>query len=214
MLHDAERPSQQEAAADHRDDPPKDDVRSRDARYAPPRYAPPQAQPYAPLAAGPRQPQPFAPLDRPYAERPYAPQPQPLPPTSVPFVSAPAWPGADDGSGAQLIHPGVAQASSTTGYGVPVYRSPGVELPPAPHRTLSMTAMVLGLSSLVLAWMLVVVPIIGLVFGFLGLRREPAGRTLAIIGLVSSALGLLWVLLFYVLPLVGFLGAMLMTVGR
>ncbi|WP_404312575.1 DUF4190 domain-containing protein [Agrococcus terreus] len=207
MLHDAERPSQQEVAADHRGDAPRGD-----ARYAPPRYAPPQAQPYAPPAPGPRQPQPFAPLDRPYAQRPYA--PQPLPPTSVPFISAPAWLGAADASGAQLIHPGVAQASSTTGYGVPVYRSPGAELPPAPHRTLSMTAMVLGLSSLVLAWMLVVVPIIGLVFGFLGLRREPAGRTLAIIGLVSSALGLLWVLLFYVLPLVGFLGAMLMTVGR
>lgn len=114
-----------------------------------------------------------------------------------------------EGRDAPLIHPAAAQASSVTPYGVPVYRTPVYAYAPQPQRGLSITALVLGLCSFLFAWTLVVVPIIGIVFGFIALRREPAGKVMAIVGLVASALGLLWVLLVYLLPLLGVLGAML-----
>ena len=118
-----------------------------------------------------------------------------------------------DGRDAPLIHPAAAQASNVTPYGVPVYRTPVYAYAPQPQRGLSITALVLGLCSFLFAWTLVVVPIIGIVFGFIALRREPAGKAMAVIGLVTSVIGLLWVLLFYLLPLFGVLGAMLFTLN-
>lgn len=118
-----------------------------------------------------------------------------------------------DGRDVPLIHPAAAQASNVTPYGVPVYRTPVYAYAPHPQRGLSITALVLGLCSFLFAWTLVVVPIIGIVFGFIALRREPAGKAMAVIGLVTSAIGLLWVLLFYLLPLFGVLGAMLFTLN-
>ncbi|QUW18335.1 DUF4190 domain-containing protein [Agrococcus sp. Marseille-Q4369] len=109
---------------------------------------------------------------------------------------------------AQLIHPAAAQVARYTPYGVPVYRAPIYPNAQVPQRGLSITAMVLGITSAVFAWALVVVPIIGLVFGFIALRREPAGRAMAITGLITSGVGLLWVLLFYLLPLLGVLGVL------
>lgn len=132
------------------------------------------------------------------------------PPGWQPPWSAPQQGHAGD---APLIHPAAAQQSSATSYGVPVYRTPTMVLAPPPSRSLSITALVLGLCSVTFAWMIVVVPLIGLVFGFLAVRREPAGRGLAIAGLVTSAIGVLWVLLFYVLPLVGFLAALTFSMG-
>ncbi len=131
---------------------------------------------------------------------------------------APPFPGtrfapALDGRDAPLIHPAAAQASNVTPYGVPVYQTPVYAYAPQPQRGLSITALVLGLCSFLFAWTLVVVPIIGIVFGFIALRREPAGKAMAIIGLVTSVIGLLWVLLFYMLPLFGVLGAMLFTLN-
>lgn len=111
---------------------------------------------------------------------------------------------------AQLIHPAAAQVTSYTPYGVPVYRAPVYPNAQVPQRGLSITAMVLGITSAIFAWALVVVPIIGLVFGFIALRREPAGRAMAITGLITSGVGLLWVLLFYLLPLFGLLGVLFM----
>ena len=128
---------------------------------------------------------------------------------AAPRYTSPHYAAGFDGHDAPLIHPAAAQTSSITPYGVPVYRTPGYPLPAPPARGLSITALVLGLCSFVFAWIFVVVPIIGLVFGFLALRREPAGRTMAIVGLVASAVGMLWVLLFYLLPFLGFFGAML-----
>ncbi|SDR93043.1 DUF4190 domain-containing protein [Agrococcus carbonis] len=130
-----------------------------------------------------------------------------LPPRVQPHFSA-----GFDGRDAPLIHPAAAQASSLTPYGVPVYRAPAPAPVPQVQRGLSTTALVLGICSFVFAWIFVVVPIIGIVFGILALRREPAGRVMAIVGLVGSGLGLLLVLLIYVLPLIVLLGAMLFAV--
>ncbi|KQQ04285.1 hypothetical protein ASG06_11900 [Rathayibacter sp. Leaf185] len=49
-----------------------------------------------------------------------------------------------------------------------------------------MTSLILGVTS-VFFGLTVIAPVAGLVFGILGLRREPAGRTLAIWGIVLNA---------------------------
>lgn len=132
---------------------------------------------------------------------------------ALPNYVAPHYATSFDGRDAPLIHPAAAQASSVTPYGVPVYQAPGFAYAPQPARGLSITALVLGGCSFLFAWVFVVVPIIGLVFGFIALKREPAGKSMAIVGLVASALGVLWVLLFYLLPLLAFLGAMVVASG-
>ncbi|WP_347755818.1 DUF4190 domain-containing protein [Agrococcus sp. ProA11] len=91
-----------------------------------------------------------------------------------------------------------------------MYRAPTYGPPPQPARALSITALVLGLCSFVFAWTLIVVPIIGIVFGLIALSREPAGRSIAAAGLITSALGLVWVLVFYVLPFGAFFSALLL----
>jgi hypothetical protein len=120
-----------------------------------------------------------------------------------------------EGRDAPLIHPAAAQASSVTHYGAPVYRTPAYAPEPQQQaqRGLSITALVLGICSFVFAWTLVVVPILGIVFGFIALKREPAGKTMAVVGLIGSALGLLFVLLFYLVPLFAVLMAMVVTAG-
>ncbi|PPI50967.1 DUF4190 domain-containing protein, partial [Rathayibacter iranicus] len=59
----------------------------------------------------------------------------------------------------------------------------------------SLTSLILGVTS-VFFGLTVVAPAAGLVFGILGLRREPSGRTLAIWGIVLNAVMLGIVLLF------------------
>jgi hypothetical protein len=136
-------------------------------------------------------------------------QPAYIPPNIAQRYSTPL----DVDGEAQLIHPAAAQVTSYTPYGVPVYRAPVYANAQVPQRGLSITAMVLGITSAVFAWALVVVPIIGLVFGFIALRREPSGRGMAITGLVTSGVGLLWVLVFYLLPLLGVLGVLFTAMG-
>ena len=143
------------------------------------------------------------------AQQPMSPQQYASPRYALPQYVAPHAAAAFGARDAPLIHPAAAQASNVTPYGVPVYQSPGFGVVPQPSRGLSITALVLGLCSVVFAWIFVVVPIIGIVFGFLALRREPSGKAMAIAGLVTSGLGLVWVLLLYLLPLIAFLGAIL-----
>ncbi|MET0725316.1 MAG: DUF4190 domain-containing protein [Leifsonia sp.] len=53
-------------------------------------------------------------------------------------------------------------------------------------RSLSITSLVLGIVSIVAGWTFLA-PVAGLVLGIIGLRREPAGRTFAIWGIVLSS---------------------------
>jgi len=80
---------------------------------------------------------------------------------------------------------------------------------PSTGTSLSIASLVLGLSSIVLGFSFVV-PIAGLVLGIMALGREPAGKTLAIIGIVSSALNLGWIIivalgLAVLIPFAGFM---------
>lgn len=78
--------------------------------------------------------------------------------------------------------------------------------PPAP-KGMSVTSLVLGLVSLFFGW-LFLVPIIGLIFGILGAKKEPAGRGMAIAGIViNSVIMAGWVALLLFLLSIGILGA-------
>jgi hypothetical protein len=58
---------------------------------------------------------------------------------------------------------------------------------PGPPKGMSVTSMVLGLVSIVLGFTFLV-PVVGFILGIVGLRREPAGRGMAITGLVLNGL--------------------------
>ncbi|WP_420367183.1 DUF4190 domain-containing protein [Curtobacterium sp. L1-20] len=64
-----------------------------------------------------------------------------------------------------------------------------------PPKGLSVTSMILGLVSIV-AGFTFLVPLVGLILGIVGLRKEPAGRGMAITGLVLNGLFVIgWALL-------------------
>jgi Domain of unknown function (DUF4190) len=71
-----------------------------------------------------------------------------------------------------------------------------VYVQPVQPKGASITSMVLGLVSILLGFTFLV-PVIGFIFGMVGLRKEPAGRGMAAAGLILNGLFLLgWVLLF------------------
>ncbi len=72
-------------------------------------------------------------------------------------------------------------------YVQPVYAQPVAFVPAAEPKGHSITAMIFGLSSILLGWTLIV-PILAIVFGVVGLRKEPSGRAFAITGIVSGAI--------------------------
>jgi hypothetical protein len=77
----------------------------------------------------------------------------------------------------------VPPVPAAVAWGQPVYAA-------APPKGLSIASMVLGLVSVLFFWTFVC-PVIGLVLGIVGVRREPAGRGFAIAGLVLNGLLLL-----------------------
>lgn len=73
-----------------------------------------------------------------------------------------------------------------TGYGQPYA---------PPPRGMSITSLVLGLVS-IFSGFTFIVPIAGLVFGVIGIKREPAGRGMAIAGLILNSVMLVgWIIL-------------------
>ncbi|PPG05327.1 MULTISPECIES: DUF4190 domain-containing protein [unclassified Rathayibacter] len=84
-------------------------------------------------------------------------------------------------------------------YGTPAV--PPAALAPAPSTPFSLTSLILGVTS-VFFGLTVIAPAAGLVFGILGLRREPSGRTLSIWGIVLNSVMLGLVLLFAIAVLV------------
>ncbi|GIT80705.1 hypothetical protein LLS1_23740 [Leifsonia sp. LS1] len=129
----------------------------------------------------------------------YAP---PVPPAPQGYPSQPGYPPqpgypAQPVQPAQPVHPAYVAA-----YGVAVYPV----APPEP-KGLSIASMVLGLVSLV-AGFTFVVPLIGLILGIVGVRREPAGRGMAVTGIVISSLILLvWVVIIGMILFAGLLAA-------
>ncbi|OOB91249.1 DUF4190 domain-containing protein [Rathayibacter sp. VKM Ac-2630] len=82
------------------------------------------------------------------------------------------------------VRPADARASVPAPYGTPSV--PPHTVAAAPSTPFSLTSLILGVTS-VFFGLTVIAPVAGLVFGLLGLRREPTGRTLAIWGIVLNA---------------------------
>lgn len=100
--------------------------------------------------------------------------------------------------------------SAQPGYGQPVYGAPYVYTP-SPPRGLSISSMVIGLVSLFFGFTFVL-PIIGLVLGIMGARKEPTGRAMAVTGIVLNGLFLLaWVALVLLWVLI--LGGLFVGIG-
>lgn len=74
---------------------------------------------------------------------------------------------------------------------------------PGPPKGLSITSMIFGLVSIV-AGFTFLVPVVGFVLGIVGLRKEPAGRGMAITGLVLNGLFVIgWALVIVLVFVVG-----------
>ncbi len=88
----------------------------------------------------------------------------------------------DPSSGYQPYQP----AQPSYGYAAPAAST---------KRTLSMWGLILGISSIVIPiW---INAIAGGVLSGIGLAKEPAGKTMAIWGLVTSILGFIWAFIFW-----------------
>lgn len=112
------------------------------------------------------------------------------------------------------VQPYAQQAPYPPQYGMqpyaPVYPAP-YPYPASPPKGLSISSMVIGLVSLFFGFTFVL-PVVGFVLGLMGLRREPAGRAMAITGVVLNGLFLLvWAAL--VLLWVFVIGGLLVGVG-
>jgi hypothetical protein len=108
-----------------------------------------------------------------------APAPAPAAPPVQPHPSASAPSAAPYGLAPAPVPPSPAAVA----WGQPVYAA-------APPKGMSLTSMILGLVSVFFFWTFLC-PLIGLVFGIVGFRKEPAGRGFAITGLVLNGLLLL-----------------------
>ena len=66
--------------------------------------------------------------------------------------------------------------------------------PTTTKKTLAVVSIILGAASILLCWILpilwVVVAIVGVVLGFLSRSREPQARTLALVGIILSFIGI------------------------
>jgi hypothetical protein len=107
---------------------------------------------------------------------------------SAAHAPAPAAPPVQPHPSASAAPYGLAPAPvppspAAVAWGQPVYAA-------APPKGMSLTSMILGLVSVFFFWTFLC-PLIGLVFGIVGFRKEPAGRGFAITGLVLNGLLLL-----------------------
>jgi len=87
---------------------------------------------------------------------------------------------------------------------------------PAPPRGLSVASMVLGIVSIFFGFTFIV-PLTGLILGFVGFRKEPAGHGMAIAGIILNGLvlvGAIAIGLFLLLGFAGVLGTGLLYSGR
>lgn len=97
----------------------------------------------------------------------------------------------------------------------PSYGATYSAAPASTSKTLSMWGLILGISSIIIP--LWINAIAGGVLAGIGMAKEPAGKTLAIWGIVTSVLGFIWAFIFwfFLLPLIALaiFGAALGTYG-
>ncbi|WP_442544191.1 DUF4190 domain-containing protein [Arthrobacter sp. KN11-1C] len=196
------------------DEPPKG--------YEPPSYIPPAPQPGEnPYGENQRGAQPFA---SPAASGPYGqPQPQPQEPYGQPQQPY----GQPQGGPAQYGQPAYGQqpaspygqpaspyAQAPQGqppYGQPAspYGQPAYYGMPAEPKGLSIASMCCGIAVFVGFGFFVLPQIAAVILGHMALKKEPAGKGMAIAGLVMGYLGIVLVTIFWV-----FIGIFAATASR
>ncbi|RIJ11547.1 hypothetical protein [Clavibacter nebraskensis] len=120
----------------------------------------------------------------PAGEEAAAPVAPPTPPAApTPPVAPYSPPSASVAAPYGLAPAPVPPSPAAVAWGQPVYAV-------APPKGLSLTSMFLGLVSVFFFWTFLC-PLIGLVFGIIGIRKEPASRGFAITGLILNGLLLL-----------------------
>ncbi|WP_258064292.1 hypothetical protein [Rathayibacter rathayi] len=132
---------------------------------------------------------------------------QPTPDLATTAVLADERPSSDGPADSEPPH--ASYGTPPTSNGTPSAVSLSYDTPsfppaaqaPAPSTPFSLTSLILGVIS-VFFGLTVIAPVVGLVFGILGLRREPTGRTLSIWGIVLNAVMLGIVLLMVIAVLV------------
>lgn len=87
----------------------------------------------------------------------------------------------------QPVQPSAPYAQHPGAYGAAYQAQP--YRPPGP-KGMSITSMILGIASFFFGWTFLV-PIAGLILGFIGLRKEPDGKGFAITGVVLNGIMLL-----------------------
>lgn len=76
----------------------------------------------------------------------------------------------------------------------------------SPPKGMSVASMVLGLVSIFFGWTFLV-PLLGLILGLVGVKKEPAGKGMAVTGIILNGLMIAgWVLLFVFLFSLGVWG--------
>ncbi|TAM71075.1 MAG: DUF4190 domain-containing protein [Microbacteriaceae bacterium] len=139
-------------------------------------------------------------------EPPSVAQQAPAPP--VPAQQLPAPQQQPQYARPQQYQPQVQPVVPQAYYAVPQYAVPVVAYAPPQPKGLSVTSMVLGLVSIVFGFTLLA-PIGAVVFGAIGLKKEPAGRGMSITGIVLGGLCLLlWAALVvvWIIAIAGILG--------
>ncbi|MFJ3957395.1 DUF4190 domain-containing protein [Arthrobacter sp. NPDC090010] len=180
----------------------------------PVRQQPPYGQQAPPPGSLPSGPLPPGPAQVPYGQAPYG----QFPPTGQPQRPArqvPPVPQAPQGGFAASGYPPVPPALQQPGpqrqvYGAPPafgqaqpYQQPFYQpYAPAAPKGMSIAAMVLGLVGVVTAGAFIIPQILAVVLGHVALSKEPAGKGMAIAGLVLgyvvTALSILyWVMMFF-----------------
>jgi len=77
------------------------------------------------------------------------------------------------------------------GYNQPVIHEQQIQSEAAQPAGLSISSFVVGLSSLIIGWTFLV-PIVAIILGVFGLKKEPAGRRFAIAGIVLGGISLIF----------------------
>ncbi|MEW1821065.1 DUF4190 domain-containing protein [Arthrobacter sp. NPDC080031] len=174
------------------DEPPKG--------YEPPSYSPPAPQP----GENPYGEQPFAspaaagPYGQPQAQQPQSQQPQ-EPYGQPAYGQQPASPYGQQPAG-PYGQPASPYGQPPQGYGQPAspYGQPAYYGMPVEPKGLSIASMCCGISVFVGFGFFVLPQIAAVILGHMALRKEPAGKGMAIAGLVMGYLGIVLVTIFWV----------------
>ncbi|QUW18336.1 hypothetical protein [Agrococcus sp. Marseille-Q4369] len=130
----------------------------------------------------------------------YTPPEQPAQPSYEPTSQGGYQPAAPTGYQSYDAGQAYAAAPSYDAYGA---------APVSTERKLSMWGLILGISSIVVP--LFINAIAGGILSGVALAKEPAGKTMAIWGLVTSILGFIWAFVFWPIAITVFFAAIFAT---